>query len=59
VTGGHEGDLLALWIALLDTIEEGADGRRTPPRLPGGLSHKSPHHRGTFAGDVPKAISFA
>jgi hypothetical protein len=59
MTGGHQRDFLALGIALLDTIEESADGRRTPPRLPGGLSHEPPDHRSAFAGDVAKAISFA
>jgi hypothetical protein len=59
MTGGHNRDFLALWIPVLHTIEEGADRRRTPPRLPSGFSHQPPDHRRTFAGDVPKAIAFA
>ena len=59
MTGGNERDFLALWIALLNTVEEGADGRRTPPRLPGGFSHEPPDHRSALAGDVAEAIPFA
>jgi hypothetical protein len=59
VTGGHKSDFLALGITLLDAIEEGADGRRTPPRLPGGFSHEPPDHRSALAGDVAEAIPFA
>lgn len=59
MTGGHERDFLALRVAVLHAVEEGANGRRTPPRLPGSLSHEPPNHGGALASDMPKAIPFS
>jgi hypothetical protein len=59
VTGGHERDFPALRIALLHTIEEGAYGRRSPPRLLGRFRHELPDHGGALASDMPKAIPFS
>ncbi len=59
MSGRHQGDLLALRIATLSTLEIRAHSWRTTQRLPGRLGDQLANDRRAFAGNVPQSVLVA